>query len=394
MKILSIILSLTFMIGCGMANFTSSEGDEEVPIWSKDLRSTVEQERVGKRQVAQQQEGDGTAVVQAPTPQPPVGADTPEWATQLQQATDVTRVGKKAFSQNQQSEATDLVEVVVVEEEVIVDEVPVVDPSAFVDNNKLDIIFIVDTSHSMDSFLRKSREKFKGFLNALKPLDWRILFTNATDNKHRFFSYNLQGSVMPFEHRGVILKDTHYLTKDTPNHRSIFLDTLDVHTGIASISTMGRNEASLVPGKCQRPPFCGSYNEQPLKAMRSFLKKNVKYLRDDANVVTVIISDSDEGEHTDPAHRTTAEDVVHVFNDEFGGEYKKFIVYGILVKPGDEKCQKQQGGFLSNENLYAVRLSKIVELTKGTSASICDKNYTSLAEQITSDFFFEEVENK
>ena len=256
-------------------------------------------------------------------------------------------------------------------------------------NGQVDIVFMVDTSRSMTSFLLSVQETFKHFIQALEPLDWRIIFVNADKPASRFYKKSFfnkfflfpsdyhDGHVIPLELDGDIFYQPAYLSKDLKDYESIFIDTLSHHP-FNQHTDYGENYVDY----CELPPGCGEGYEKPLTHLAMFLQNRQEYLRPFAGKAVVLISDSDEEHHAQwPGAKS--QEVVQVFKHWY--KLNKLTAYGIIVRPGDAKCRSAYGRY-PDDNIYGVQLSRLAQLTGGVNFSICDSHYTPLAAQITADF--------
>ena len=254
---------------------------------------------------------------------------------------------------------------------------------------KADIVVVVDTSDSMRDFLRNVGSSFSGFIPTLaESVDYRIFFTNADHGQNGLFLFNgyaLNGKAMPLEYKGGVVQNITYLSKRVRDHERIFLDTLRVHGAREFTYETPRGSVVLNKDKtvsrCHLPPYCGSWNEQPLKSLKSALVKNKEYFRPSADVVAIVISDSDEGQGLKSIKRTTAQDVVSAFNQAH--KNKKLLFYGILML--DRECQRQYGKGWRDEDKFSFEISEMGALTAGANYSLCDTSYVPLARQIAVD---------
>ena len=381
-KVIVLFISVFFLVGCGNpVGFT--ERGTRGPGWYTELASTVSPENKiksskragGKRPNKRNQPGD---VVEAPPQllpaEPPADSSKPKWTKQLEKEVDVATIGGKS----KRRQASVKVDTDLIEDPMKTAKAPA----------EVDIIFVVDTSSSMRKFLRNIEKAFRGFIPALAGLNWRIFFTNADHGNNGLFlfnGYSLNGRAMPLEYKGEIVTNMRYISQRVKDHERVFLDTLRVHnykefvysTHSSSFTFRNRNLSS-----CRLPPYCQSWNEQPLKSLSSAFIKNKEYLRPSADTAAVLISDSDEAAGRRSSKRTLAQDVVSKFETKYA--HKKLKVYGILML--DRKCQRAYGKGLSDEDKYSYEISKITDLTGGAAYSLCDDNYVSLAKQMVSDF--------
>ena len=393
MKKLCMFLFPLLLVGCASPINISTEGS--APDWVQELASEVDP---GKKMRGTRAEGGKKGkivrrtpktiddqVVAQPEPPPPVEPvpvveppveEPPQFVTQLREKVKPA-VGKE--TRKVVASATDLVG----------DKLPsvhVVSPPAEPAPSgpvKTDVVMIVDSSPSMLHFLRKVPKTFSGFIPALQPLDWKMMFTNGD---HGWFSR--KGKAMSLEDDGRLLWKDRYLSKSMPDYVSIFMDTLRVHDHYEYFDQRGDQPVA----SNQLPPYSQFRNEEPLKALKASFTKNLDFHRPDADVVVgIIFSDSDEGEHTKAEKRVKVEEVKQAFESQFGHNGKKLLVYSIIMIPTeDAECVEKYrrkgllGGY-GGEGLFGVELARMAEETGGKNFSLCDENYIPLARQIVSD---------
>jgi len=154
--------------------------------------------------------------------------------------------------------------------------------------HQVDILFILDHSKSMDSFLKKENmcKKFESFLSDIRALDWRMIFTNTNYGKFR-----RNGSALGLQNVKEVM-DRKYLDSTVSNYENVFFDTISKEEG----------------DKCDLPPGCtnGVLREQPLKVLRSSFSRNQIFTRSKADFIVVIVTNVDEGKMKDD----TAEELV------------------------------------------------------------------------------------
>ncbi len=243
---------------------------------------------------------------------------------------------------------------------------------------KLDIVFVVDNSEGMMAFLLNVKNKFDGFVDTLSSLDWKISFVSANSNHLKR---------IPLERNGKLLSHPLYLTKRLKHYKSIFIDTLGFHEASKlELELYSKNKSNLVEAtrriNCKLSPSCSHYSVTPLEMLRLLLEgDDQSFFRSSADLAVVIISDDDENSWTD------AKDVMRSFNQAYSSK-KKLKVYGITVRPEDELCRMQYGhlGWDDFDNRYGEEIFRLVSLTGGKNFSLCDKNYTPLAQKIVADF--------
>ena len=393
MRGLVYIIFSVFLVGCSSPiSFTTEDG----PTWVRQLDSTLEGDRSNKIRAPGKGKGKaptpvrtGTvndAVAPVPVPESAPPPEKPEWVADLEKKVVAPKVGKQI--RTQMTIKDDLVGNEPSPPEPVVDEQPKEPkvPEA-PKNNKLDIIIVVDSSNSMDHFLRRVPDTFRGFIPTLAPLDWKIMFTNADHGDHGFFLANWasrKGSAMSLERDGQLLLGEHYLTKETEGYGTIFIDTLRLHEHMEYMDHRGDIEKT----KCELAPGCQGWNEQPLKAVQASFVRNRSFFRPGANVAVILFSDGDEGEDSKPEKRVKAQEVLKAFQKQWGVDGKQLKSYGIVMIPGeDEECRKKySSGFWGGEGVFGTELVRMVNLTGGRNLSICSDNYRAIAQQIVSDF--------
>ena len=235
------------------------------------------------------------------------------------------------------------------------------------------VLVSLDASASMLHFLKKAEQPFRNFTPALSPLDWTLIFVRA-DGNHFLSS---KGYPMRLEHNGKELLQKQ-LTPDMKNHASIFTDTIRRHKqGEYQTS----NEAGNSIPECDLPPRCQlGWNEKPMESLYLALMKNNTLIEEADVIISIMISNSDEGIHSKPEDRITAAQVKTAFYKTYN---KPWINYGIIMKKGDEKCLNQWSG-LSEKN-YSVRIAEMAKETGGTNFGLCEESYVPLAKKIVSD---------
>ena len=379
MKVCVLILLAFFLISCGSPVGFDTPGDD--PPWVGELSSRIDSDGEGKIRVPHKGKKKGRVKTQTvddtvTTAEPEPPEEKPEWVAELEEKIAVKKVGKKSRGE---IPGTDLVAPVIEEPE----------PPAPVSREKpkVDIIFVVDSSNSMNHFLRRVKKTFAGFIQTLAPLDWQIMFTTADHGDQGFFLFNWtsrKGRAISLEYDGRLLREN-YLTKNTKYYSRVFIDTLRISDFYEHLDNRGEQEKS----DCELSPGCQGWNEQPLKALQATFVKNRSFFRPGANVVSVIFSDSDEGESTKPDKRVKAEQVLQSFNQELGKSGKKLKSYGLIMIPGqDEACRKKySSGFWGGEGLFGTELAKMAEVTGGHNHSICTNSYRPLAQKIVTDSY-------
>lgn len=213
---------------------------------------------------------------------------------------------------------------------------------------KVDVLFVVDNSPSMQKEQKKLSERLKAFMSGLDKTDWQIAFTttDVSDGAH-----GLKGSLMDLAgHAGQKV-----LTKSFADAETVFLKTV------------------------QRSEIASS-DEQPLKAsilaMQKSATENAVFFRNDADLAIIVLSDEDEMSLGKNKKATKPQDVVNAFDSIFGSS-KKLAVYGIVIQPDDVACYKDQKGSGNFQNAsYGTFVTELARITEGFTGSICANDYT------------------
>lgn len=220
---------------------------------------------------------------------------------------------------------------------------------------KVDVLFVVDNSGSMLEEQQKLATRLSSFVDTINGIDWQIGIT--TTDIDTTSSFATMGRLVTLAHTNAKI-----LTRNTPNYEDVFLDTITAYGTPPDCEVNGRS--------------CPSGNEQPLQAMRLAVGKrqtdNAGFFRDGADFVSIVLSDEDEMSDGDPrAQPTTPNQVLATINSAWSG-LKNFTAYGIIIKPGDVSCFRDQQDTGGN---YGSFVSSLVQLTEGVTGSICDSDY-------------------
>jgi len=251
----------------------------------------------------------------------------------------------------------------------------------------LDIIFVIDTSGSMNQHLVDFKKKFAHFLEYFADLDWKLALTDADHGEAGLFLFNigaLKGRFMKLERQGVIL-DLQHLHSGVSDYNRIFLDSISRH-GKGEYRKPGYKGEHEDIKQCALPPFCQSYHEQSLKSLKSALSKNEGFFRKEADLVAIVISNSTETA-SDRKMAIRPQEVVEEFKNIHGLE-KRFEVYGIIITEDDEDCLEQNinNQFFFPEGAFSEKIASLSEVTGGKVFSICSPDYRSLAISIFNSF--------
>jgi len=211
---------------------------------------------------------------------------------------------------------------------------------------KVDVLFVVDNSISMNEEQRKLGNRLQSFISNIETPDWQIGLT-TTDVSGGRFSTN--GNLVTWKGTGEKI-----LTKSIPNYINAFK------------KSVVREEAL----NCGTD--CPSGDERALLAISMAVAKkettNKGFFREGAHFATVILTDEDESDAFDkhPLAPEILTGLVHAALPQ-----NKYTAFSISLIPGDKACFDEQ----SPTGQYSLFTHALSILTGGVSGSICDKDY-------------------
>jgi hypothetical protein len=220
-------------------------------------------------------------------------------------------------------------------------------------NNKADILIVIDNSGSMAFEQKNMATRFATFLDKLNGLDWRvaIVTTDVSSNADK-----RDGRFLPFA--------------DLPGQYFI-------HAG------MDLNIAKNSFGKTiQRPASEGSANEQGIAASLRAMQRsqdpvsvlpsqpNRDFFRADAALSVLVVSDANETNPLGTQTQNRPDNWVNYIRTTWPS--KTFIFSSIIVRSGDNACRSING----NEG-FGTSYEQLVSLTGGEVGSVCATDYGS-----------------
>jgi hypothetical protein len=213
--------------------------------------------------------------------------------------------------------------------------------------NSVDIIFVIDTSTSMDSERAALGQRLSSFVSGLNGLDWQICLT-TTDMKAE------QGTMVNFSNNQKVLRPT------TPNADSVFLNTL-----------------VNIPA--------GSGDERGIAALNYAVQRNdTDCIRSGAALSAVILTDEDErstGGYSEfvndkQYHALEAvdypENLLKLIASQYG-RTKMFTAHSIVIRSNDNACFD----FESQESdvYFGTRYEALSRQSGGVVGNICASDY-------------------
>lgn len=213
---------------------------------------------------------------------------------------------------------------------------------------KVDILFVIDNSGSMEYEQKSMASRVRNFLDVVKGLDWQIAVT-TTDPVHKTLG---DGRLVP-----LYSKPGQYILNSSMN---------DTEARNILSSTLQRNET-------------GSGSEQGIYAAYRAIERslsstggNANFIRQDSQLAVVVISDEDEsanGAKNDPAN------FIKFVQDQFGSQ-KSMSFHSIIARPNDTACLKGEG--------YSAgyRYEQISKMTGGVIGDVCAVDYAAQVQGI------------
>ncbi|MFP5520551.1 MAG: vWA domain-containing protein [Bdellovibrionia bacterium] len=211
-------------------------------------------------------------------------------------------------------------------------------------NKKVDILFVVDNSGSMEFEQRSMASRVRNFLDVVQGLDWQIGVT-TTDPSNKV-SWG-DGQLVQFSK-----------LFNTP----VINSTMDpIKARDALSATLQRSEL----GSGVEQGINATY--RAIERAQSSHNNNSKLIRPDAQLAVVVISDEDESANkfkNDPSN------LINYIQTTYKGQ-KAFSFHSIIARPGDKACLAADG---YTEGFRYEALSK---LTGGVIGDVCASDYAA-----------------
>ena len=254
---------------------------------------------------------------------------------------------------------------------------------------KVDILFAVDNSHSMEVEHKKMADQFDDFLDDIEHLDYRIAIVTvdilrSPGNKRRDYQ---DGMFIDFDDGSFYLENSE---TDKKARRRQHKDNVAMFK-----KAIQRPETK----KCRTDPSKCPDDERAICAIHESFDQDgqLEFFRKDGHLMMVVVSDEDERSSPEFRREMAREDVYYdfetcdipheVYNQIVTriGETKSFSAHAIIIPPGDEACLKQQnsegrrgyyGHIYSQFAVAQARVRRQFEgYRKGGVYSICGTEY-------------------
>jgi hypothetical protein len=213
-----------------------------------------------------------------------------------------------------------------------------------VPNQKVDILFVIDNSGSMEYEQKSMASRVRNFLDVVHGLDWQIGVTTTDPNSK--VSYG-DGQLVPMKG----LKKA-YILNSSMNES----DSKEILS-----NTLHRSES----GSGLEQGILATY--RALERGQSAAGPNRDLIRDGAHLAVVLISDEDESANE---MRNDPNNLVKYIQTTYN-QQKNFSFHSIITRPGDKQCIDTYGyreGFL---------FETMAKLTGGVVGDVCASDYAA-----------------
>jgi hypothetical protein len=211
-----------------------------------------------------------------------------------------------------------------------------------IQNQKVDILFVIDNSGSMEYEQKSMASRVRNFLDVVHGLDWQIGIT-TTDPRN---------SVNWGDGQLVALKGL----------KNKFILN----------SAMSESESRSILSNTLQRGETGSGLEQGILATYRMLERsqvstsiNAQLIREGAHFAVVLISDEDESANE---LRNDPNNLVKFIQETYK-EQKNFSFHSIIARPGDKACLSSHGA------REGIRFETMAKLTGGMVGDVCATDY-------------------
>ena len=209
------------------------------------------------------------------------------------------------------------------------------------EQREVDILMVIDNSGSMSDNHKNLGKRFGHLFNDdLQRVDWQMAFISSCFGIGGYSKdfYNLKG----------LSDNTHQiLSSQFENSEDIFLNTI----------------SSKQHGGCSTSELQGVLN-----MINSPRKHPEGFFRTGALLAIVIVTDDTD------ITGVVSSDIVTAVKDTFG-QFKLFTAYGLIVEPGDVRCDNK-------EPQVNYKVDELARKTGGITGSICANDYSPIMTDI------------
>lgn len=217
------------------------------------------------------------------------------------------------------------------------------------DYKKVDVLFVIDNSGSMEYEQRSMGQRTSNFLSVLRGLNYQIAMTTTDPDSRQSWG------------DGKLLQIT-----GGSSGQTLITSAQNESTAQQQLSaTLQRREK-------------GSGSEQGIRAVYRAIERyssastNYPFFRPSSQLAVVLISDEDESDDTS---KNDPQNLVNLVRSTFGGQ-KRFSYHSIITRPGDTACKDTHG------YAYGHRYKAMSELTGGLIGDVCQTDYAAQVQGI------------
>jgi hypothetical protein len=193
-------------------------------------------------------------------------------------------------------------------------------------NPRIDILFVIDNSESMESAQRNLKlniDKFTSGIIRNKMIDFHIGIISTWDNSNRALNAKQESDPKIGEFRNVQDSKGKFYSQKYLSRNTQELITSSINIGIQPFSKGGPEIEEFFS------PLMAAIEKTGHGAA------NENFFRDDAQLVVILMTDAD-----DSSSRISPEQMAQSLLDFKKGDGSKLSVYGVLVRPQDEDRYK------------------------------------------------------
>lgn len=250
-----------------------------------------------------------------------------------------------------------------------------------------DILFIIDNSGSISDVQANIASRFSAFMQQISHLDYRIGIS-TTDISSQISDtpanppapINRNGALQDGKLIAVDTVGNYFITPQLPNPAALFAQTIQLPESQTCVQSGYTN--------------CGSSDPRAIFAANLMVMNNYNsFLRDDAPLTIIIVSDSDERNSGSLTFRPQGpNDQPTAFLSNLQSRYpnKPVTVDALVIGPNDTACYNQRDHRNTNNppynpylfGWYAPIYASLVSQTNGVLGSICASDYAQQLGQI------------
>lgn len=235
---------------------------------------------------------------------------------------------------------------------------------------KIDILWVIDNSGSMETSQTSLAQNFQSFIQNFKNKNFDFQMAFTTTDAYSDYYYSNSTTYSRFKDGSNTHSGIYIIDKNTPNIEQVFMTNV----------MLGIN---------------GSGDERAFSSFEKTLTNplNMNFHRPDAFLAVIIVSDEDDFSHYDWSRGTQSyfmtenysqssiypishfTDYLNTFTQSQQSLVKNYSVNAIAIF--DETCRNQLNNTFTGRKI-AQRYGQLIDATQGTKISLCDQFSQSL----------------